>query len=31
MDGYVVETGQRILQLVGAANHDPAQFADPDA
>jgi cytochrome P450 len=28
--GHTVETGQWILPLLGAANHDPAQFAEPD-
>jgi pimeloyl-[acyl-carrier protein] synthase len=28
--GHTVEPGQWILPLLGAANHDPAQFADPE-
>ena len=27
--GNTVEAGQWILPLLGAANHDPAQFAEP--
>ena len=29
-DGHSVEPGQWILPLLGAANHDPNQFRDPD-
>jgi cytochrome P450 len=28
--GKQVSTGQEVIMLLGAANHDPAQFADPD-
>jgi pimeloyl-[acyl-carrier protein] synthase len=28
--GHTVQPGEWILPLLGAANHDPAQFADPD-
>jgi cytochrome P450 len=30
IDGHTVQPGEWILPLLGAANHDPAQFADPD-
>ena len=30
IDGHTVEPGQWILPLLGAANHDPHQFAEPD-
>ncbi|MBV9893908.1 MAG: cytochrome P450, partial [Chloroflexi bacterium] len=29
-DGHTVQPGEWILPLLGAANHDPAQFADPE-
>jgi cytochrome P450 len=29
IDGHTVQPGEWILPLLGAANHDPAQFADP--
>lgn len=29
-DGVLVEEGQKIVALLGAANRDPAVFADPD-
>src|ERR1700693_3753061 len=28
--GKQVSAGQEVIMLLGAANHDPAQFADPD-
>jgi cytochrome P450 len=30
IDGRRIEAGQWILPLLGAANHDPAQFPDPE-
>src|SRR5690606_14304434 len=30
LDGTVIEPGQRVAILVGAANRDPAQYTDPD-
>ena len=30
IDGHAIEPGQWVLPLLGAANHDPAQFADPE-
>jgi cytochrome P450 len=30
LDGKVVEKGQQAILLLGAANRDPVQFADPD-
>jgi cytochrome P450 len=30
IDGRVIESGQWILPLLGAANRDPAQFPDPE-
>jgi hypothetical protein len=30
IDGHVISQGQWVLPLLGAANHDPAQFPDPD-
>jgi cytochrome P450 len=31
IDGVVVPRGARVMILLGAANRDPARFADPDA
>ena len=31
LGGKVIEPGQWVLPLLGAANHDPAQFAEPDS
>ena len=30
LDGRHIRQGQRVLPMLGAANRDPAQFADPD-
>jgi cytochrome P450 len=30
LDGHVIESGQQAIVLIGAANRDPEQFADPD-
>ena len=30
LDGVVVEPGQKVAVLLGAANRDPVVFADPD-
>ena len=30
IDGHAISQGDWVLALLGAANHDPAQFADPE-
>jgi len=30
IDGHAIAQGARVVTLLGAANHDPAQFADPE-
>ena len=30
IDGHAVRTGETVVGVLGAANRDPAQFADPD-
>ena len=30
IDGHVISQGEWVLPLLGAANHDPAQFPDPE-
>ena len=30
MDGYKIRAGRSVMLLLGAANRDPAAFADPD-
>jgi len=31
VDGVALPAGESVLMLLGAANRDPAQYADPDA